>query len=301
MNSLETLVGSGGDAEASRKLTQVYISLGRELQTTLERLRAEGKDDQAKKVADGFNLFLTRISRRAEGNTFNSLYWVAETFMGMAAGYDTAEPGASPEAKGYYEEAAATYETILAKIDEDPDFAPSATSKTGLQVRLAGCHRALGDFKKAQTLLVRILLKSNMMVDAQMEAAYTYQAWGAENPEAYMKAILGGQKAKKDGQTVNVIWGWGKIAKLVARNPNHSDIFHEARYNLALCRFKYALSRSGVQKAETLKRAQADILATERLFPKLGGPEWRTKYDSLLKAIQLEMGVSATGLPERNQ
>lgn len=301
MNALESQVGAGGDAEAGKKLTQIYISLGRELQTTLEQLRAEGKEDQAKKVADGFNLFLTRISQRTEGNTFNSLYWVAETFMGMAAGYDNGEPGSSPQAKEYYQRAAETYAAMLAKIDADPNFAPSATSKTGLQVRLAKCLRAMGDFKEAQSLLVKILLKSNMMVDAQMEAAYTYQAWGTENPEAYMKAILGGQKAKKDNQTVNVIWGWGKIAKLVARSPKHSDIFHEARYNLALCRYKLAQTQSGSEKAETLKKAQTDILSTERLFPELGGPEWRAKYDGLLKQIQAGMGVDATGLPKRKQ
>ena len=299
MTALEERVASGKDAEGSKKLTQIFISLGRELQTMLERLRAEGKDEEAKKVADAFTMFLGKISERTEGNTFNSLNWVAETFMGMAAGYDTDGSGDSPEAKQYYGEAAGTYKAMLKKIEEDPDFAPSAASTTGLKIRLAKCLRALGDFKEAQTILLKILLKNNMMVDAQMEAAYTYQAWGSKNPDAYGKAILGGKKATKGGKTVNVIWGWGKIAKLVARSPKHANIFHEARYNLALCRYKWALAESGSKKTEMLRRAKSDILATERLFPKLGGPEWRAKYDSLLKDIQTGLGEDASGLPKR--
>ncbi|MFH1268020.1 MAG: hypothetical protein ABIK89_20070, partial [Planctomycetota bacterium] len=79
MNSLEEEVAKRGDADAAKTLTRIYISLGRELEGLLERLRKEKKTEELKKVSDGFELFLTRISERKEGNTFNSLNWVAET------------------------------------------------------------------------------------------------------------------------------------------------------------------------------------------------------------------------------
>ena len=92
------------------------------------------------------------------------------------------------------------------------------------------------------------------------------------------------------------IWGWGKIAARVSRSPKHVNVFHEARYNLALCRFQWALSMAGKEKVDTLAQAEKDILIVERLYPEMGGPQWRPKYDELLKRIQKTSGVKVTGL-----
>ena len=40
--------------------------------------------------------------------------------------------------------------------------------------------------------LVEILKVQNNMLEAQREAAYTYQAWGEEKPDYYLSAIRGG-------------------------------------------------------------------------------------------------------------
>ena len=172
---------------------------------------------------------------------------------------------------------------------------PGAT--TSIKIRLAKCLRRQGKNKEAMDLLEEILKKKSMMIDAQIEAAYTYQAWGQEKPGYYLYAIKGGKKNKRTGKYV--VWGWGKIARLVASHKQHRDVFHEARYNLAVSRLKLALSQTGKEKKGTLEQAQTDIEIVQRLYPEMGGDEWRGKYDGLLKQIQRLRGEKAVGLKPR--
>lgn len=300
MNQLEELVSAGGDAEAGKTLTRIYISLGRELQGLLERLRKEGKVDRLERVSQGFELFLTRISQRDQGNTFNSLNWVAETFFGMGAGFDAGGDTLTPESKKYYTKAVETYRKILDRCKTDKSFAPQKGATDGIRIRLANAYRRLGEYKKAMALLIGVLEKSKMLVDAQVEAAYTYQAWADEKCSYNVYAIRGGRKTKAaDGSSFYLIWGWGKIAKMLARSPKpeHKEIFHEARYNLALCRLRYALCQTDrATKNSLLSKAATDITIVQRLYPDMGGDEWFDKYNTLLKKVQKLQGVKAVGL-----
>ena len=92
-------------------------------------------------------------------------------------------------------------------------------------------------------------------------------------------------------------WGWGKVANRVARSPKHADVFHEARYNLAVCRMEFAMTLKGDERKEQLDRAKDDILIIGRLYPDMGGEIWRAKYNELFKRIQKVLGESPTGLP----
>ncbi|MFH1920219.1 MAG: hypothetical protein ABIP48_10080, partial [Planctomycetota bacterium] len=389
MDALETMIAAGGDAATAGKLTEIYIMLGRELQETLKRLRQENKNDEAEKVAGGFEVFLSRISKREKGNTFNSLNWVAETFYNLGASLDPDGQETPEKAKDYYKEAATTYVKILkkikeqkqpppsdfrpaieqvvaiftkinedkqvppshsraaieqvratltkinedkqvppshfraaieqsvgilTKITEDKDvppgpltasvnqsvvilikikedsapFAPSGAA-TNIQVRLAACLRALNQHAEAMKFLLNILNESERRVDVQIEAARTYQDWAKlEGKSGYYNfAIKGGNKV---GDRY-LVWGWGGVARRVAPYDKYQSTFHEARYNLALCRLKYAQSQQGAEKADTLEMAEKDILSTQLLYPTMGGDEWYPKYDALLKNIQRLRGV----------
>ncbi|MCS7306874.1 MAG: hypothetical protein NZ602_17415 [Thermoguttaceae bacterium] len=345
MNTLEKVMAA--DPEGSGKLTQLYISLGMELERHLNRLRQERKDEEAKQVLEGFELFLDRIAQRPD-NTFNSLYWVAETFQSLGAGLD---PGGMrscpPEVKPYYEKAVAAFVKLLQQVDEKLDqinqqLQPleeklkqiqDQTAKTqeeekilplreeknkqetirgGILLRLARAHRRLGQYKEALKWITLLLQDKPMMIDGQLEGAYICQAWGAEEPKYYLYAIQGGLKARKDGQEFQLpIWGWGRLARTVQRfmmdprmeSPERqadkqrlSNYFHEARYNLALCRFEYAKTLSGQRRTDALKQAEEDIMIVYRLMPELGGPEWFAKYNDLLKRIQQTQGKTPTGL-----
>jgi hypothetical protein len=83
--------------------------------------------DQTKQaLSKGFETFLLRL--RATSKEFSVLNWVAETFAGIAASFDT-QTQPTAEAVKYYQLAAETYEGILedAKIDDE---------KMRIQVRL---------------------------------------------------------------------------------------------------------------------------------------------------------------------
>ena len=283
MDALEALVGSGDDAAAARKLTEIYILLGRQLQETLKRLRQEDKNDEAERVASGFELFLNRISGRETGNTFNSLNWVAETYFNLGAGLDPDGQETPEKAKEYYQRAAQTYLRILSTIKEDKTgkFAP-ASATANIQVRLAACLRAINKHSAAMTILVGILRERDTRVGVQIEAARTYQDWGRLKSGYYAFAIKGGNR---EGDR-NLVWGWGGIARRVAPHAQYQGTFHEARYNLAMCRMKLAEKQHGSEKAKTLAMAESDITRTHLLHPNMGGEEWYAKYDALLKIIQ---------------
>ena len=291
MNALEELVATGGDAAAGKKLTQIYIRLGRELQELLKRLRNENKQEELDRVSKGFELFLTKISQRDEGNTFSSLNWVAETFFNLGAGLDPGGKETPVEAKGYYKKAAETYVKIL-ELCKQEGFAPPGAAEN-IKVRLAACFRSMGAHEEAMKLLVDILKQKERRLDVQIEAARTYQDWGKVRSGYYDKAIKGGQE---DGGRY-LVWGWNGISRKVASFDKYSSVFHEARYNLARCRWDLAKNQSGAERIGTLKQAQLDITRVYQLYPQMGGEEWYPKYDALLKTIQKSLGDrKATGL-----
>ncbi|MDI9444266.1 MAG: hypothetical protein QM844_08875 [Planctomycetota bacterium] len=279
MNLLEAAASGDGGGDGARRLTQIYIALGRQLEDLLVRLRNEGKNEQVQKVSQGFELFLDRIASREEGNSFNSLNWVAETLFSLGAGLDPGDGAAPQEARDYYTKAGATFYRIL---KSRPEQMPEG-AETSVKVRLAACLRAMGKHKESLALLVGALKERETRVDVQMEAARTLQDWARadEKPELYLSAIVGEQV---DGRYL--VWGWNGIANRVVSREEYRPIFHEARYNIALCRTRLAQVKTGGERAELLKQAELDITRTYQLYPKMGGPEWFEKYDALLKAIR---------------
>lgn len=300
MDGLEKLVNESGDADAASQLTRIYIALGRELESQVQRLRQEQKNDELQKVSQGFKLFLQRISQRDNGNTFNSLNWVAATFYSLGTGHDDPDSKEVPaEARPYYEKSLQTDEAILGRLKADPAFAPEGAEAV-VRLRTAKTQRALRKFKEAIDLLTGVLKTRANMVDAQIEAATTFQDWGAVDAKHYIEAMAGAVKHQdKKGREDRLIWGWARIAIRTQplKDARMQDYFYEARFNLAKCRVEYAKGKSGKEKADGLKKAESDILYTHQLRPTLGGPEWFKKFDDLLKQIQRLLDKKPTGLP----
>ena len=289
MNDLEQQVREEGDAEAGKKLTQIYIRLGKELEEQLGRLRKEQKTDQMAKVAQGFEMFLSRIAQRDKGNNFNSLNWVATTFAGLAEGVDTGGAKLTPEAERYYRGAAEAYDKILSRLGEK-DFGAPENAGNAMKIRKARVLRRLGEYSDAIKLLLEVLKEKQTVIDAQIEAAYTMQAWGSEDPRYYDIAISGSRKQKE-------IWGWGQLARKVQTVEGFLHVFHEARYNLALCRFKQAQQEKDEKRRTALvDQAIKDIEIIFRLYPDMGGKDWADKYDALLKNVQKFKGLKPTGV-----
>ncbi len=286
LDRLETLVTAGDVEGGGKNLTAVYVSLGRQLEQQLQQLRGENKTEQVETVLSGFTTLLGRISERAQGVDFRSLNWVAETYYSLGKGLDPGGPEVPAKAAEYYKEALGNYVTLVKRSEQEAGFAPE-DAPIFLRVRLSRVLRGLRRYDKALEVVIYVIdkLGKETRIDAQIEAATIYQEW-AEMPgkeDYYLNAIRGGYE--KGGRYL--IWGWGGIAKRVAGSyQKFEDIFHEARYNMALCRLKLAQKKSGEERSRLLDEALLDVRRTYLLYPSLGGKDWYDKYDKLVRTIQ---------------
>ncbi|MFC1757436.1 hypothetical protein ACFL2H_01535 [Planctomycetota bacterium] len=150
--------------------------------------------------------------------------------------------------------------------------------------------RELGDFPGAIEEFVTMLENNESQVHVQIEAAKTYQQWGLKSDKnAYKKAIMGARPiAVRKGE--HLVWGWGQLTQILSRNPRYRDLFHECRYNLALCRYEFAMKSGKTEKAKSLRSARNELVWTSRMYPKLGGPERKKQYESLLKKVERAIG-----------
>jgi hypothetical protein len=135
------------------------------------------------------------------------------------------------------------------------------------------------------------------MLPVQIEAARTYQDWASfGKPDLYQSAMFGA-RPDKTKLNKNVIWGWGEIGNRTAGDARFKDQFNEARFNLALSRYNFALShKDAAKKTEVLKRASQDISVTIGLYGSSTDDKWRTQYDTLLKNVQKGLGERPVGL-----
>ena len=294
MSLLESRVAEADTEGSGTQLMQIYISLAQELKQTLDMLQKNGKVAEAAKVRSSFEQFLDRVSSNQQAANFNVMQWIAATFSGLGDSFEAKDGSLSPEAKNYYDKAVAVYGKIVERSNEDEKFAPSVEAIDAIEIRMAICLRELGQYKDALKHLYNVLQYRNSMVDAQIEAAYTYQAWAGTKGYAklYSNAILGGvpRTRKSDGAKINVIWGWAKLSKRFARNSKYRDLFHETRYNMSLCRYKYALSDACKDRKSELEAAERDIKVVAKLYPKMGGDEMKQKYAVLYKKIDKALG-----------
>jgi hypothetical protein len=288
--------------ESGAALTRIYLALGYELQRQVTRLRTENKQAELQRTLESFDQFLKQISESPAGSSYNSLTWIAQTYLALGSGLATADkPGGSAksdeQARNYYDKAARAYDRLLQAAAQDPSFAPQPEALVVAKIQLARCDRLMGNYQESLDLLVELLKQRPSMLDAQIEAAETYQAWGAADPNQYNFAVHGGRKAKKpDGSIVNIVWGWRKIATTVQQNPKFQAQYYEAVYHLAQCAADHAAARTGAEREKSLQSARSLIEQLARTRPDLGGEEWFTKFDTLYRRVEGDLGQPVGGL-----
>lgn len=267
------------------RMMGIYVSLAQDL----ERQMSVAGPKTREALSKGFESFLRGA---AEGTQdIPVLNWVGETFYSLGSGLLRGNK-TSPEAQRYFTEASRSFGEVLKLAERQPD-AVSKTVLTQVRVRQAMSLRQIGRYDEAIDIFAAVLRERNMVLNIQVEAAKTFQQSGTSgNAEGYMKAISGDVP---DGNGKNILWGWGRIAKLVSKNEKYRSTFHQARYSIARCRYQYALTHSGAKKTELLKRAKADIVMTQKLVG-LGNRVQKKLYEGLLVEIQRALGEPATGL-----
>ncbi len=273
------------DTERERRLGNMYLVLGKQLEERLKMLRRSGKQDEIDAVADGFELFLDRIARRQNGTDDRSLRWAGEMYDHLGSGLSNdSEPGTDPDAdsikaKTYFEKAAAIYKTLWEREKSQP-----GPERTGIALRLSRALRESDRSEEALAILVERLRESETLLDFQIEAARSLQALGKKDKENYIKAIVGDEK-KPNGQYL--IWGWNGITKRTSSDTEKfKTAYYEANYNKALCRLLLSRMLSGEESTAMRQGAERDILRLEQLRPDLGGPDWSGKFRDLLRQVR---------------
>jgi tetratricopeptide (TPR) repeat protein len=294
IDSLEKVAQAGGGQTADQ-LTQTYIGLSMVLKQQIGELKDAGRDADAARMSRAFAELLGRIdARQADGSAAQRL-WLAQTYynMGKELGGDDARP--------FFVKARDAFRQLAAQADADPDALPSGQSILAVKKQLGDCLRELGQYEEALDTFSDILKEKENHLAVQVAAAQTYEARGeTEDPRWFEQAIYGGYKLRSTGK--NRIWGWLKIALVAERasqaNPQYRDTFFEARLSAARCRYLAGVRRTGPARTQDLAKAKQSILSVLRLYPDLGGPAWRDRFDQLLKQIQSAAGDQPVGLSE---
>ncbi len=280
LQTLQASLPPAGNANAARQTLQACLRINRILKQYLAGYHDRRRDDLVQNIVRDFDALLDSPPEGPAAGSFFLLAWRAEAYSGLAQGLDADGPAVLPQAEKQYRKAATAFQEILHRVATEAQFSPADEVTVALRIELARCLRRLSDNPQALSQLLAVLKDRPQMVDAQLEAAHTYQSWGDEKSEYLEMAIFGGKRYQE-------VWGWGELAKRVQSEPRFRDVFHEARYNLALCRLRQAQTATDrSQRARLAETAEEDIRFTQKLFPDMGGAVWYDSYNELLKRIQ---------------
>jgi hypothetical protein len=288
MKSLKEHVGDSREGQA--QLVANYMSLAKDLQRQMEIADGPTK----KSLGQGFEAFLSQVGENS--TDLDILNWVGETYLGMAESYGKSLKSLTPEAKSYYQKSGETYQKILDLGAKIPSFLPPAMA-TQIRMQLAKTKRGVGDFVGAANEFEVVLRDNPALLPVQIEAARTYQEWGAlGKPDLFANAIFGA-RPDKAGNGRNIIWGWFLIGNLTQGNASFKEQFYEARYSLVYCRYHYGMGqKDSAKKLEMIKLAKRDLTSFASGHSEMGGDRWRPQFDALLKNIQRELKEPPLGL-----
>lgn len=314
MDALERAAGAG--EEASAKLTAMYLSMGRDLQSQLESLGAGEKAgspevrDRAAKILTGFEKFLAGVAGR--DRKISSQLWVATTYLTLGSGTGTAGVVSKSKAEHYLDRAAEAYAGLLARRDDpqasETDRAEIARFEPSIRLKLAGMLEERGKWDEAQEQLDWILAdpKRQNTLDIQVRAAALLEAAGRaaaaagdmEKADTLLREAASGRQAP-----TAAIWGWGGIANRLSRQAFAADDeramkareqFFDARLRVADTLFARATLVGRADRQQRLETARTAITMTRKLYPDLGGPAFQRRFEKLLEEIQREEGTGAT-------
>ncbi len=257
-----------------KQLVATYIKLASDMKGQIDR----ATDSKMKKsLASRFSIFLKNI--RGQSDELSVQTWAADSFSKLGESF--AASGSSTDAKKFFQEAVKGFDTILDKGKKTPKWL-SPEVETQVRMRKASTQAGLGDYKEAIDTFETLLKAKSSNLTVQLAAARAYQAWGKKDSKKYYNAIMGGDT--KDSQNKRLIWGWGKLSQITVRYDQFRDIFHESRYAYLYCRFHYAKKNSKDKKKDYKKVSDA-IKAFEIVYKDLGGPNWKPKYEALMKEV----------------
>ena len=299
----EMMAALAAKATGAAQRSQLFLRLAVQLQDRQSKLRAAGQVSAADAIMDSLEMSLDELAKQDQGLDWSTRLWIAHTFFTLADGMAKQVPPDETRAMRF-QQAAERYQLLLETAAQDGNVVPP-NELLGLRLRLASCQRELGELDEALRQLVEVLREKPLMLMAQIEAAATLQQLAAQAStpqqaaDSYRQAMLG---ALPDQQGKNLVWGWKQIAQRTRRHAGLQQEYHRATFDHIASRFGYANAQSDSDEAKKYYlRTWKDIRGMQRIYPELGGPELRTKYDRLLKEVQAALQKQPIGLTEFEQ
>lgn len=280
---LSKLKSLAGQAEnGSQILEQDLVRLVSELSEQIQSLKNEQKRNSLSQS------LVVIASEAAKSEDFKIQNFAARTLLTAAEDLSSSKSGAAA-AKKAYAGASAVLQEVLAREARQPGWIQPESMKLQLKVLYGQALRGEGNYKQSMAELAEVLGENSGLLDAQIEAARTYQAWGDNvNSGFHELAYNGGRPDKKTKR--NLVWGWGQIARAVEPHEQYRDKFFLARFELAKSRYKFAMGQKNeANKIKLLKRAAKDISDTATLYPELGGATQKSKFTALQRRIAQQL------------
>lgn len=290
MRYLEQVAAGAGGSE----ITDLYVGVGRLLKEELQRYQAAGEVERFDHLLTAFENFMGDLAQRTDGQTFNSLSWIGETYV--ALGEATASDGA--RSGSFMQKAANAFEEIGRRAKSQADFATPEQLLT-VKLRHSNCLRVKRDFAGAEQLAGEVVVQRPNDLKVQTLAAQIYQEWGSSggvDAEKYLKlAMIGNPELQ--------VWGWGpmslKLQQSMAggKRPELLNGFLESRYELARSRWQLALIQANpANRASELNKAEVEIFATLRVVSQVPD-EWQQRFNALYRDVLKDSGRAITDLP----
>ncbi len=275
-------------------LTNTLLTLANDLREQLEQVEDPAK--QAK-LASGIQVLLTQLSEVSDNAGI--LDWAGTTMWQIATGLGAKKANAAIS-KQLNVGAAKVFEKMLAANEKAPAFLEAIQRKPEeILLKQALALRGQAEYAKAHEALLKVLTKNSNQITAQIEAAKNYAEWAAGKDIDLMKKSIFG--SDPNAQRKNTIWGWGQMSKTlssqIGNREDLKEIFFDARLQLASIRRLIALaSPAGADREKLLQQSLGDVRSTYKVYPELGSPEAKKKFDTLAKDIQKDLNLPANGL-----
>lgn len=279
---------AGDDPGQKDSLVTLYYQLARELLSQLDQI--EQADEKAA-FAQSLVTFMRSIQEQSSDAKI--LLWVGTTLNSVAD--KLLASGLQKNANDFQAQALSALDAADSTgFGNDPN---AETLLMELKRQKAVAHCGQGQFDVAIKLFIEVLKIKPALLNVQVDAAKTLQLQGDEknDPNFYAQAVSGTNKETLPGaaRPTNVIWGWRQIAKATQGKEQFANAFFEAVYNMAYCRLRYG---ELAKRKDAIESAMTDIKNQFQLFPGMGGPQWKPKFDELLRRIQSSLGQPVTGL-----
>ena len=265
----------GADDVGKQRMLAIYVTLAQ----TMESNIAKAPPQSRKQMSGVFESFLAALS--VDASDPGTLNWVAETFASLGTGFDDGGSVLDANAALYYQKSIDAFQNLLGQINLQPAL------QTQVRARMAEVKAKNRDYQGAMSDMQQLLKVNPAAVNLQVEAAKVLQRWGSVDSAKYSDAITGVRSTEKGG-----VWGWGKIANATMPHAQFRNVFYEARYEIAACQSARAMTLSGVERSKQLAAAEKTLAVTEKLYPKLGGEMWSSKYEELHEKIKRAGGTS---------